>query len=71
MPSSYHWHADSAATCHVTSDFEALWDYIPNIETIQGIGGIEIQSHGHSTVKLRFIINQYLCNGTVYCHFDS
>ena len=57
-PSSYHWHADSTATCHVTSDFEALWDYIPNIETIQSIGGIEIQSHGHGTVKLRSIINK-------------
>jgi hypothetical protein len=52
-PSSYLWHADSGASSHVTSDFKALHNYIPNIETIKGVGGIKIQLHGRGTIILQ------------------
>lgn len=51
-PSVYYWHADSAATCYVTNDFATLSDYVPKIETIHGLGNIEVQS-GCGTVKLK------------------
>ncbi|KAF8625757.1 hypothetical protein AX15_005211 [Amanita polypyramis BW_CC] len=52
-PSIYYWHADSAATCHVTNDYAALTNYIPKMETIRGLGNVEVQSYGRGTVKLK------------------
>ena len=51
--SLYTWHADSAATCHVTGDLNAFHDFDPHETKVKGVGGIEVRALGRGTIKVR------------------